>query len=82
VEREKQINLLANVFIIYLEMVLQKRGMLMRDFVLSFDGDGDGFIAHHELMSLVNEVEGLTLTAAQVRNGEKRREPVRNGEKR
>ena len=66
VEREANLNALVNVFLLYLMMKLFREQVLMADFVLRFDGDGDGNLEGFELTHLINEIEGLALTAAHV----------------
>eukprot|EP00622_Pseudochattonella_farcimen_P004828 FR740324.1.p1 GENE.FR740324.1~~FR740324.1.p1 ORF type:complete len:273 (+),score=51.08 FR740324.1:74-820(+) len=68
VEREREIDSLANIVLIYIEAMLFKDGKVLKEVVKTFDDDGNGFLSHEEFKEVVSSLEGISLSAEQFRD--------------
>ena len=67
-ERERQINLLSNIVLIYIEAMLFKNGQLMHELVTTFDEDGNGYLSHDEFKDIIDQLDDIELTNEQFRD--------------
>jgi len=67
-ERERQINLLSNIVLIYIEAMLFKNGQLLEMLVTTFDEDGNGYLSHDEFKDILSQLDDIELTNEQQRD--------------
>lgn len=67
VERERNMNSLANITLVYVQGMLVQQGKILSELVSTFSKDGLSWLSHEEFAQVLLHLEGLNLKPEQVR---------------